>query len=370
MEQASVRIIASEGAWIEGEAVRQLHATAALPGMRAAIGLPDLHPGKGHPVGAALISEGIFYPHLVGNDVGCGMGLWQTDMAAARAKLDRWEKKLTGLEQPWDGDREGWLAGYGVEAGPGEFALGTIGGGNHFAELHKVEAIEDSEAFSALGLDGKRLFVLVHSGSRGAGEALLRAHADRHGGGGLEDGSEEARAYHEAHDRLLLWAEANRALIAERLLESIRAGGERVVDFCHNSVTPIPWEGQACWLHRKGAAPSDAEAVVIPGSRGTLTYLVRSTGDQRQNAYSVAHGAGRKWNRGQVKGRLDARLKPADLTRTSLGGRVICEDKTLLYEEAPQAYKDVERVVGDLVDAGLVAVIATFRPLLTYKVRR
>jgi len=58
------------------------------------------------------------------------------------------------------------------------------------------------------------------------------------------------------------------------------------------------------------------------------------------------------------------------LVRTPLGGRVICEERDLLYEEAPDAYKDIEAVIQDLVDAGLVTVIATLRPLLTYKTRK
>ncbi|MCA9663705.1 MAG: RtcB family protein, partial [Myxococcales bacterium] len=75
-DPAEVRVIAGEGSWIEGEAVAQLERTAGLRGMRAAIGMPDLHPGKDSPIGAAYITDGRLYPHLVGNDIGCGMGLW------------------------------------------------------------------------------------------------------------------------------------------------------------------------------------------------------------------------------------------------------------------------------------------------------
>ena len=72
LSETTVRLIASAKSWIEGEAMRQLHATAKLPGMRLAVGLPDLHPGKGTPVGAAFVSEGVIHPHLIGGDVGCG----------------------------------------------------------------------------------------------------------------------------------------------------------------------------------------------------------------------------------------------------------------------------------------------------------
>jgi len=85
---------------------------------------------------------------------------------------------------------------------------------------------------------------------------------------------------------------------------------------------------------------------------------------------TLAHGAGRKWKRSEARARLSDRFRAQDLVRTSLGSRVICEDKALLFEEAPQAYKDIDRVVADLVSAEAAHVIATLRPLLTYKTRR
>ncbi|NRD68746.1 RtcB family protein, partial [Corallococcus exiguus] len=91
---ATVRIIASPQSWVEGEAVRQLEAVSRLPGMRLAVGLPDLHPGKGAPVGAAFESEGFLYPYLVGSDIGCGMGLWDVDLLTRKAKAERWAAKL------------------------------------------------------------------------------------------------------------------------------------------------------------------------------------------------------------------------------------------------------------------------------------
>ena len=136
----------------------------------------------------------------------------------------------------------------------------------------------------------------------------------------------------------------------------------------------IPSHQQTCiapgyFLHRKGAAPSDRGLVIIPGSRGSHSYLVAPVGDQQRNLWSVAHGAGRKWNRSECKGRLRDRYRAGSLTRTKLGSYVICEDKELLYEEAPQAYKDIQGVIEDMISFGLIRVIATFSPLLTYKVR-
>src|SRR6202007_2784801 len=98
-----------------------------------------------------------------------------------------------------------------------------------------------------------------------------------------------------------------------------------------------------------------------------LSYLVKPVGDGISHAWSLAHGAGRKWARSETRLRMRDRFRGPELAQTPLGSRVICEERDLLYEEAPAAYKNIEAVIEDLVDAGLVSVIATFRPLLTYK---
>ena len=96
--------------------------------------------------------------------------------------------------------------------------------------------------------------------------------------------------------------------------------------------------------------------------------MPREGGDR--HAFSIAHGAGRKWSRSESRGRLERRFSAKDLIRTELGSHVICEDKELLYEEAPQAYKNISIVIDDLVQEGLVDVVATLKPVVTYKVRR
>lgn len=366
---ATVRIVASPKTWIEGEAVQQLEKTATLPGMIAAVGMPDLHPGKGSPIGAAFVAQGRIYPHLVGNDIGCGMALWSTDLAKRKQKLDRWADRLDDLDGPWDGDAAAWLAARGVEATAHDGSLGTIGGGNHFAELQQVDAVLLPAVWQGLGLDADRLVLLVHSGSRGLGEAILRAHVDRFAGDGVASDGEDARAYLRAHDGAVAWARASRALIAGRFAAALGAEVGCALDVCHNCVVPCPDGAEDRWLHRKGAAPSTEGVVVIPGSRGTLSYVVRPDPARAEAGWSLAHGAGRKWKRADAKARLVDRYRPADLVRTELGGRVICEDRDLLYEEAPEAYKKIDAVVGDLVAAGLCEVVATLRPVLTYKTR-
>lgn len=68
-----INLFTTPSSWIEGESLRQLQQVASLPGMLSVAGFPDLHPGKGRPVGSVMLSKGILYPHLVGSNVGCGM---------------------------------------------------------------------------------------------------------------------------------------------------------------------------------------------------------------------------------------------------------------------------------------------------------
>lgn len=102
----AVFTIASDDLWIESLAIQQLHTTANLPNMQRVVGMPDLHPGRGYPIGAAFFSAGRFYPALVGNDIGCGMALWQTDILARKYNADKFEKRLSALD---DVAEESWL---------------------------------------------------------------------------------------------------------------------------------------------------------------------------------------------------------------------------------------------------------------------
>ena len=365
--QPKVQIISSSDSWIDQQAIDQLHQTAELEGIDRAVGLPDLHAGRGIPIGAAFWSRSHVYPHLVGNDIGCGMSLWQTDTPTRKFKLDKAVKKLDGLESEWEGDQRERLTELGLPTDLETGALGTIGGGNHFAEFQKVETILDAEAFHDHGFDENYVMLLVHSGSRGLGQSILQEHVHRFNADGLRTDSEAFQSYRDKHDQAMVWAKLNRDIIAQRFTERLGTAAKRKLDIFHNSVT----EHQQGWLHRKGAAPADKGLVVIPGSRGTMTYLVAPKAENADIAlHSLAHGAGRKWTRSDAKAKLGTRIKISELERTDLGGRVICEDKNLIFEEAPQAYKNIETVIEDLRQAGLIDVIAILRPLITYKTRR
>ncbi|WP_425219969.1 RNA ligase RtcB family protein [Ralstonia solanacearum] len=363
-----VTLIASDDTWIEGNAIQQLQTTATLSGMRHVAGMPDLHPGRGYPVGASFFSVGRLYPALIGNDIGCGMALWATDLDANKASLDKLEKRLGNLDVPLD---DAWReqATALVPAGTGfDAALGTIGGGNHFAELQRLDTVHDAAAADALGLNARPLLLLVHSGSRGLGQAILDEQLRAHGHDGLPQDSPACAAYLARHDTALRFAKANRELIARRMLDRLHAQGKPLLDVHHNLVTPAIIKGEHGWLHRKGATPSDAGPVIIPGSRGDFSYLVTPQPSEH-GLFSLAHGAGRKWMRSECKDRLARRFSPTQLNRTRLGSHVICEDKQLIYEEAPEAYKPIDSVIAPLEQAGLLKVIARLRPVLTYKTR-
>jgi len=310
------------------------------------------------------------------------MALFKTDLLRRDVKLDRWAELRFNLEHAWDEDPSELLAAHELESTEFDRALGTLGGGNHFAELQAVEQVIDPTEFKRVGIGREQLVALVHSGSRGLGGQVLRDYANEHASNGVPVDSLAAQEYLRGHDFAVRWARANRALIAQRFAATLGAEAECVWDGCHNSVQrasgilpdlgPSEWRQAArtSYVHRKGAVANNGAPVMIPGSRGALSYLVKPIGDGAQHAWSLAHGAGRKWSRSESRLRTRERFGVMELIRTPLGGRVICEDRDLLYEEAPAAYKNIAAVIQDLVDAGLVSVIATFRPLLTYKMRK
>lgn len=363
---SAITLIASDPSRLDPVAVDQLHAAARYEGMARIVGLPDLHAGNGIAVGAAFWSPDRIWPHLVGSDIGCGMALWETDFQVRKFKIGSVERKLHGLDARWTGDVATALAEAGLPADLAGPALGTIGGGNHFVEFQRIEEVVDDARFGALGLRQDRVWMMVHSGSRGLGQAILQAHRQPDIGQGIPADTLEAKAYLAEHDAALGWAILNRQIIAERFCECLGMTGRQVLDICHNSVT----RHQGGWLHRKGAAPADHGLVAIPGSRGDFSYLVEPLEPQADHAlHSLAHGAGRKWSRTDAHARLSRRFKVADMQRTELGSHVICEDRRLIFEEAPDAYKDITMVIADLQQAGLVRAIAKLRPLLSYKMR-
>ena len=139
LSRGEVRLLASQTTWIEGTAVDQLKKTAELPGMKLAVGLPDLHPGKGSPIGAAFVAEDWICPTLVGNDISCGIGLFRTGLDAKTPKREAWADRLRDLDDAWEGDVRSWLSARSVELSGYESSMGTIGSGNHFAVPRSIQ---------------------------------------------------------------------------------------------------------------------------------------------------------------------------------------------------------------------------------------
>lgn len=351
---------------MEGDAIQQLHVTAQFSGMLRCIGMPDMQPGKGSPSGAAFLAEVIF-PTLVGSDGGCGVGLHVTTLAARKARPDQIARQLDGLDSAWDGDTNEWLSDRFTEPTPFDASLGTPGHGNHFVEVQQVEEIFDQTLFDAIGMDRHNLHLTIHSGSRGLGESILREYVAQRGADGVSVESEAGQHYMKQAAHAMLWARANRQLCAYRVMEAIGGENHELIDTWHNSVTEAFVGGCRCWLHRKGAAPSDKGPVIIPGSRGDLTYIVSPVGDQPDTLWSLAHGAGRKISRGDARGKLDELYKNKDMRKNRWGGRLVCGDKSLLWEEAPECYKPINTVIDSMLDAGLITIVATLRPVVTFK---
>jgi release factor H-coupled RctB family protein len=353
----------STRSWIEGDATKQLEDVATLAGVNAVAGMPDLHPGKYGPVGCSVLADRI-HPQLVGSDIGCGMGLFQLDIAVRKLRLDRAADRLRLLDAPWEGDVVGALAEAGLAPTPFDASLGSIGGGNHFCELQAVEEVIEPELVAKVGLDRVRTCLLVHSGSRGLGFSILQRQLLARAAP-LDPQSESGRAYLAEHDVAVRWAALNRRVIAMRAARAVGASCTAIADVGHNLVHAT---GNGI-LHRKGTASADRGVVPIPGSRGTLSYLVEPLAAKRpETLASLAHGAGRKFDRASMHGRIrTGKSDRARLARNAFGGVIVCEDRDLLVEEAPEAYKNIDRVIADLVDFGLARVVATFRPLVTFK---
>jgi release factor H-coupled RctB family protein len=397
-------VLQGEGVWMEGNAIAQFGQIAALPGCVRAVGMPDMHAGATAPIGAVFAFDDAVRPSLLGGDVGCGVLVVVTREAGG--SVDALERRaralfdgggpLADLEPPgalFDAIFRRGLAGLdafdlprsmgelaagmaGDEAGdvgadPAPYAscvstLGSIGGGNHFAEIGRVSDVTPGPLAEALGLKKGALAVVVHSGSRAVGARLN----DRWGQRELP--AAEAGPFLAEMAGACRFARVNRFLLAHRLLEAIGAARPSKIagafDVFHNAVEPAAVGGcPRAWVHRKGAAPARAgEPTIVLGSRGAPSYLLEGAGSEAALG-AVAHGAGRKMGRSEAKEKLRDRYRRADLTRTALGGRVVCDERDVLYEEHPDAYKAVGPVVRALVDHGAATPVAAITPVITVK---
>ncbi|KAF9087918.1 hypothetical protein BGX29_007210 [Mortierella sp. GBA35] len=383
---ATISILAKKS-FVDPEANAQLNRTAMLPGMRKVVGQPDLHPGNQYPIGATFITQKFIYPALIGNDIGCGMAVYRTRLSS-NIKPQKIVDKLHGLEGRWtEGDPHAFLISQlgeeHTETGRAHLdQLGTLGGGNHFAEFVTIESRLDQDLCDSIGLTDSNTYLIVHSGSRKFGQTVLESSNSMQTKAekkllGIDADSEVGQAYLKQHDLACAWARTNRELIAHRVLTRLNAEEDthKILDIWHNNVEQKTIDSidpqRPCWIHRKGAAPSDRGLVVIPGSRGHFSYLVMPEGDQDKNGFSLAHGAGRLLPRAKALQKRPQTSKQASISAlqtTDLGSSVICEDTDLLFEEQPGAYKEITDIIDDL--GPYVKVVAILRPICTYKMRK
>ncbi len=280
----------------------------------------------------------------------------------------------------------------------GDGQLGTMGSGNHFVELQHVERIVDEEAARVFGLRADQVTILIHSGSRGLGHQVCTDYVKRMDGAmrryGIElpdrqlacapASSPEGRAYLAAMASAANFAWANRQAIADAVRGAIRrvlgeaAATEtrQVYDVAHNVAKVESYGGRDLLVHRKGAtrafpAGSDeipqpyravGQPVFIPGSMGTASYVLTGEPGSLELAFgSTCHGAGRTLSRTGAR----KRIAGADLRRELEARGIVVRSPSNkgLAEEAPFAYKDVDRVVDVVRRAGLARPVARLTPL-------
>ena len=278
----------------------------------------------------------------------------------------------------------------------GRDQLGSIGAGNHFVELGQVEEILDPAAAAAFGLQRGQLTVLIHTGSRGLGHQVCTDYVRQMDqvmpryGIVLPDRqlactpieSPEGRAYFGAMCAAANFAWSNRQMITRTARDVFQralgpAGHLRLVyDVAHNIAKLEAHGAETLCVHRKGATrafgPAHPETperyrgvgqpVFIPGSMGTASYVLAGTDAALTLSFgSTCHGAGRAMSRTAAK-----RTRPGHEVRRALEAQGIvvrCPSNAELAEEAPDAYKDVERVVEVVHQAGLARKVARLRPL-------
>jgi tRNA-splicing ligase RtcB len=414
--------------------------------------LPDAHEGYGMPVGGVLatdVESGIISAGAVGYDINCGVRLIRTDLSekdvrprikelvhtlfcniptgvGARhhtvrlsiSELDevvvrgaRWAvEKGYGWEEDWrHAEEEGAMKG----ADPSKVSttakqrgapeLGTLGSGNHFLEVQRVDAIFDEKAAKRMGIEEVgQVTVLIHCGSRGFGHQIcsdylrVSEQAMRRYNISIPDrelacvpiNSPEGRDYRAAMYCALNYAWANRQVITHWTRKSFEEvfhrsaeelGMHLVYDVAHNIAKVerhrVNGESRDVLVHRKGATrsfpsgapqiPSDyrdlGQPVLIPGSMGTASWVLLGNEVSMERSFgTTAHGAGRMMSRAAAVRQYGDRVKQIMMER---GVYIETPSWRGAAEEVPQAYKDVDAVVEVSHELGIATKVARLVPL-------
>jgi tRNA-splicing ligase RtcB (3'-phosphate/5'-hydroxy nucleic acid ligase) len=439
------------------QTMEQLVNTAAMPGViKRVMVMPDAHQGYGPPIGGVVpmrYPDGVISPGAVGYDINCGVRLMASELLAEEVK-DAVDDLITALYHnvpsgvgkgggarrvsPGEMDQvlvkgAAWAvkAGYGrpedlerlEEGGAMDGAdpsavsqrakqrggpqLGTLGSGNHFIEIQRVETLFDQDVARAFGLFEGQMVVLIHSGSRGLGHQVCSEYVkslqsavqkynielpDRQLVCAPLD-SPEGKRYFGAMAAAANYAWANRqamAHLARQAFEQVLAGRVRkfdlhtVYDVCHNIAKieehVVDGKKQKLCVHRKGATRAFGpghpavsrpyrdvgQPVLVPGSMGTASYVLVGTREAMEETFgTTCHGAGRTMSRTAAKKQIHGGTLRDELE--ARGIHVRAGSMAGLAEEAPAAYKDVDAVIEVVHGAHLAHKVARLRPLAVMK---
>ena len=384
----------TRGVPIEDAARRQIDNVARLPFIHKHVAvMPDVHWGMGATVGSVTPMVGAIIPAAVGVDIGCGMAAVRTNITASglpdnlsrlraeieaavphgrtdhgrRNDLGAWARgPPAAVAAAWDRLKDGY--GQILEQDPKTAHpralghLGTLGTGNHFIEL----CLDEDD----------RLWVMLHSGSRGPGNKLgtyfielakkemLRwfVNLPDKDLAYLPEGTEHFGAYVRAVGWAQGYARVNRELIMEAILDVLRrsfphlAKGDTAVNCHHNYVVKERHFGEDVWLTRKGAVRAGVgELGIIPGSMGAKSFIVRGKGNP-DSFETCSHGAGRAMSRNEAKRRFSLEDHARATARRKDEG---------VLDETPGAYKDIDAVMA--AQADLVEIIHTLRQVVCVK---
>lgn len=438
--RVSARVYADErmlDSILSDRSLDQLVNVATLPGIRRwAIAMPDVHEGYGFPIGgiaAVDAEEGVISPGGIGYDINCGVRLLRSNQMATdlRPRLQKLAHSLAraipsgvGRGGPLRLKREeldqvlrrgaerAVETGYGVAtdleaiesrgalegADPalisdrarsrGEDQLGTLGSGNHFVEIDRVDRIFDPVEARKLGLELDRVVLLIHTGSRGLGHQVatdfLRVMVGSMRRYKIEIPDRElacapfrspdGQHYFQAMAAAANFAFANRQVITDGIRKAWKheLGGDDgdldvVYDVAHNVAKLERHSIGEVLVHRKGATRAfPGQPVLIPGSMGTASYvLMGQEGSMQQSFGSSCHGAGRVMSRTRARAEVNAAELRERLQK--LGIAFEAGSNKGLVEEAPEAYKDVDAVVDIVERAGVAKKVARLVPMAVVK---
>ena len=436
--------------------LQQAANAATLPGICGNVMvMPDGHEGYGFPVGGVAAfdaDEGVISPGAIGFDINCGIRIIKTNIEEAEVRkhvkrlsdemfssvpsgLDSRLKTGFGAEDLERVAVEG--AGYLVEKGygtaddiehmeesgcmegadfskvsqraksRGRHQLGTLGAGNHFLEVQKIEKVYDSRLARAYGIYEGQIVVMVHTGSRGFGHQIcsdyLRILAEYQSRKGIilvdpelsyaHVKSPEAEDYLKAMKCGVNFAFANREMITDIIRKSFakifmkspdELGMDLLYDLSHNIAKleehSVDGMQRKVYVHRKGATRSFykgrkeipkkyrnyGQPVLIPGSMGTASYILAGgAGAMAETFGSACHGAGRVMSRHQALREIGAEKTLSSMRKKEIELRV--RDARLVSEEAEWVYKDIEEVISVVSGAGLASPVSRTVPVAVIK---